>query len=88
MLGLSFIEDGGELQLVSGHKCFLERWVEVVIEQHKLQPPIAQERSEDLANAWCEGNRPEVGSIISSWSLCNQLLFSTDGGEQNGPSKD
>ena len=56
VLGLSLIGDGGELQLMlsaagsSRQEC---RWVEVLVEEHELQPAIAQKGGEDFADAWC-----------------------------------
>ena len=75
MLPLNLPEDRTELQLVLsavrdiGQECLLKRWVEILVEEHKFQPPIVQEGGKNLANA--EVGR--VGSIFCSRPFWNQL---------------
>ena len=47
---------------------FLQRWMEVLIPNHKTQPMIPEE-GEQLANAGCKGNWPKSGWIVGViWS--------------------
>ena len=60
------------------HESLLQRRIEIVIDNHVPEPTIPKEGAEQLANAGCQHNRPEVG-WIGGIICCRTLRDELDG---------